>query len=55
VVLFDPKTVTDPATFSDPHHYATGIRDVLVNGVPVIRGEKHTGAGPGRGVRHNAP
>ncbi|MGV3720513.1 MAG: N-acyl-D-amino-acid deacylase family protein [Actinomycetota bacterium] len=54
VTLFDPQKVTDPATFSDPHHYATGIRDVLVNGVPVIRDEKHTGAGPGRAVRHNA-
>jgi N-acyl-D-amino-acid deacylase len=53
VTLFDPQTVTDPATFSDPHHYATGIRDVLVNGVPVLRDEKHTGAGPGRPVRHN--
>jgi len=52
LVLLDPRTVTDPATFSDPHHYATGIRDVLVNGVPVIRNEAHTNAAPGRPLRH---
>lgn len=51
VVVFDPATVTDHATFEDPHQYATGVRDVLVNGMPVLRDGEHTGAKPGRVVR----
>ena len=51
LVIFDPATVTDPATYDDPHHYATGFSDVLVNGVPVIRGGVLTGARPGRPVK----
>jgi N-acyl-D-amino-acid deacylase len=52
IVVFDPERVTDPAAFNDPHHYATGISYVLVNGVPVIADSKHTDAKPGRGLRH---
>jgi len=51
VVVFDPATVADHATFEQPHQYATGVRDVFVNGVAVLRGGEHTGATPGRVVR----
>jgi N-acyl-D-amino-acid deacylase len=37
IVLFDPATVNDPASFDDPHHYAEGFSDVIVNGGVVIR------------------
>lgn len=48
VVVFDPATVADRATFADPHQLSTGIRDVWVNGVRVLSGGQHTGATPGR-------
>ncbi|WP_310467960.1 amidohydrolase family protein [Sphingomonas sp.] len=51
VVLFDPATIKDHATFAKPHQLATGVRDVFVNGVQVMRGGAHTGAKPGRVVR----
>jgi len=51
VVVFDPETVTDRATFEEPHQLATGVKDVWVNGVQVLRDETHTGAFPGRFVR----
>lgn len=51
VTVFDPDTITDNATYDDPHHYATGVEYVLVNGVPVVSGGQHTGAKPGRAVR----
>ncbi|MAT83834.1 MAG: aminoacylase [Gammaproteobacteria bacterium] len=51
VVVFDPATIQDNATYAEPHQYATGVRDVLVNGVPVLRDGEHTGATPGRVVR----
>jgi N-acyl-D-amino-acid deacylase len=51
VVVFDPATIQDHATFTEPHQYATGVAHVFVNGVPVIRDGEHTGATPGRFVR----
>ena len=48
VVAFDPATVQDHATFTDPHRYATGLAHVLVNGSVVLRDGDHTGARPGR-------
>jgi N-acyl-D-amino-acid deacylase len=50
VVVFDPQTIGDRATFEKPHQYAVGVRHVLVNGTPVIRGGDHTGAKPGRAL-----
>ena len=51
VVLFDPETIQDHATFVEPHQYATGVKHVFVNGVHVIENGEHTGATPGRVVR----
>jgi N-acyl-D-amino-acid deacylase len=51
VVVFDPQTVADRATFTDPHQLSVGVRDVWVNGGRVIRDGTHTGATPGRFVR----
>ncbi|NIR44538.1 MAG: D-aminoacylase [Gemmatimonadetes bacterium] len=51
VVVFDPGTIIDHATFADPHRYATGVRHVFVNGVQVLDNGEHTGALPGRAVR----
>jgi N-acyl-D-amino-acid deacylase len=50
VVVFDPATISDHATFAQPHQLATGMRDVFVNGVQVIKDGTHTGAKPGRFV-----
>jgi N-acyl-D-amino-acid deacylase len=55
IAVFDLEKVGDPATYKDPHHYATGFVHVLVNGVPVVRDGEHTGATPGRPLRHEAP
>ncbi len=51
VVVFDPDTIQDHATFVEPHQYATGVMHVFVNGVQVIEDGEHTGATPGRVVR----
>ncbi len=53
VVIFDAATIADGATYASPHHYAVGVRDLLVNGVPVIRDNVMTTALPGR-VVHRA-
>ncbi len=51
IAIFDPAQIQDHATFADPHQYATGVRDVIVNGVPVLLDGEHTGATPGRFVK----
>jgi N-acyl-D-aspartate/D-glutamate deacylase len=51
VVVFDPATVTDHATFAAPHQYATGVSHVFVNGGQVLKDGEHTGATPGQVVR----
>jgi len=51
VVVFDPATIQDHATFEKPKQLATGVDDVFINGVQVLKGGKHTGAKPGRFVR----
>ncbi len=48
VVIFDPETVGDRATFADPHQLSVGVRDVWVNGERVWKDGVHTGATPGR-------
>jgi N-acyl-D-amino-acid deacylase len=51
VVIFDPNTVQDHATYDKPHQYATGVSDVFVNGVQVLKNNEHTGATPGKFVK----
>jgi N-acyl-D-amino-acid deacylase len=51
VVVFDPGRIQDHATFDQPQQYATGVRQVFVNGVQVLKDGEHTGATPGRVVR----
>ena len=50
VVVFDPATIADRATFEHPHAYAVGVRDVFVNGVQVLKDGEHTGRTPGRAL-----
>lgn len=50
LVVFDPAAVADLATYEEPHRYPRGIEEVIVNGVPVVRGGQHTGARPGRPI-----
>jgi N-acyl-D-amino-acid deacylase len=50
VVVLDPATIQDHATFEQPHQYATGVRHVFVNGVQVLKDGDHTGTRPGRVV-----
>ena len=51
IVIFDPETIQDHATFEAPHQYATGVAHVFVNGEQVLQDGEHTGATPGRFVR----
>ena len=51
VIVFDPATITDHATFEKPHQLSTGVSHVFVNGVAVLRDGQHTGAKPGVVVR----
>lgn len=50
VVVFDPATIADKATFENPHQLAVGMKDVFVNGVQVLKDGEHTGAKPGKAL-----
>lgn len=50
VVVFDPATIQDRATYQNPHQYATGMKHVFVNGIQVLKNGEHTGAKPGRAL-----
>ena len=50
VVVFDPATVGDRATYAQPHQYAVGMKHVFVNGTRVLKDGEHTGATPGRAL-----
>ncbi|HIL68837.1 MAG TPA: hypothetical protein EYG38_03180 [Verrucomicrobia bacterium] len=54
LVVFDPGLVADQATFTEPHHYATGFRMVMVNGVPVVENDVHNGSKPGKIIRSSS-
>ena len=54
LVVFDPDTVIDLATFEDPHRYPAGMPHVMVSGELVVADGKHTGARPGRVLRRGA-
>jgi N-acyl-D-amino-acid deacylase len=51
VVVFDPATIQDHATYAKPDQLATGVDDVFINGTQVLKNGKHTGAKPGRFVK----
>jgi N-acyl-D-amino-acid deacylase len=51
VVIFDANTIIDHATFDQPQQFATGVRDVFVNGIEVLHNGEHTGEMPGQVVR----
>mgnify|MGYP001591329468 CR=1 FL=1 len=51
VTVFDPATIADRSTFTDPHHYSEGVRYVVVNGTVAVSDGVHTGARPGRVLR----
>ena len=51
IVVFDPQTIRDVATFEDPHHFSEAVSDVVVNGVPVLQSGAMTGKLPGRSIR----
>src|SRR5438093_2811180 len=50
LVVFDPATIADRATFARPHQYAAGLKHVFVNGQQVLKDGEHTGATPGRAL-----
>jgi N-acyl-D-amino-acid deacylase len=50
LVVFDPETIEDRATYEQPHQYSVGVRDVIVNGQLALRDGQHTGAFPGRAL-----
>ena len=54
IVVFNPDTVSSPATIDNPHQFPIGIEYVVVNGTIVVDGGEHTGALPGRALRRGA-
>ncbi|MBI2834271.1 MAG: hypothetical protein HYX76_07575, partial [Acidobacteria bacterium] len=53
--VFDPSAIKERATYTDPHHLATGMDYVLVNGVVVVDNGKFTSALPGKVLKHTYP
>ncbi|HEU5162709.1 MAG TPA: D-aminoacylase, partial [Thermoanaerobaculia bacterium] len=53
LVVFDPSRIADVSTYEDPHHFSVGIDHVVVNGTPVLRDGRMTGALPGRIIGRN--
>lgn len=51
IVIFDPQTISDQATYANPHQYSKGIPYVIVNGQVVVENSEHTGAFPGKVIR----
>ena len=51
LTAFDPQTIRDRATYTDPHQYSVGIHHLVVNGVPVIKNGAYTGERPGRALK----
>ena len=47
IVVFDPQTISDLATYEKPHQYAVGVRDVWVNGTQVLKNGERVVHGPG--------
>lgn len=47
ITIFDKEKIIDEATFDNPHQYPVGIKDVIINGIPVLKNEQHTGELPG--------
>ena len=52
ITVFDPATIADKGTFTQPHQYPVGIDWVIVNGTPVVADGKFTDARPGRVIKH---
>ena len=55
ITVFDPATIADKGTFTEPHQYPVGIDWVIVNGTPVVAEGKFTDARPGRVLKHLTP
>jgi N-acyl-D-amino-acid deacylase len=51
IVVFDPSTIQDQGTYNDPMHYSIGVKEVFVNGRPVVFDGKITDERPGRTLR----
>ena len=54
IVIFDDSKIIDKATFQNPHAYPDGIHSVLINGELVVENNEHTGALPGKILRHHS-
>lgn len=55
IVIFDPDTIIDRATYTDPHQYPDGIHYVIINGEIVVKKKQHTTVKPGKILRRNSP
>ena len=55
LVIFDPDTIIDRATYTDPHQYPDGIHYVIINGEIVVKDKQHTTVKPGKILRRNSP